>query len=55
MIRATQYQAQMSNPNSKVRHNCQQLYDFPNKIRKIGSPSWIRTNDQVINSHLLYR
>ncbi len=20
-----------------------------------GSPSWIRTNDQVINSHLLYR
>jgi hypothetical protein len=22
---------------------------------KDGSPSWIRTNDQVINSHLLYR
>lgn len=20
-----------------------------------GSPSWIRTNDQMVNSHLLYR
>ncbi len=24
-------------------------------VGKNGSPSWIRTNDQVINSHLLYR
>ena len=24
-------------------------------FKKIGSPSWIRTNDQMVNSHLLYR
>lgn len=24
-------------------------------LEESGSPSWIRTNDQVINSHLLYR
>ena len=27
------------------------LYD----TRKIGSPDWTRTNDKVINSHLLYQ
>ncbi len=29
--------------------------DRQRHIVKTGSPSWIRTNDQVINSHLLYR
>jgi hypothetical protein len=28
---------------------------FRGFLGKNGSPSWIRTNDQVINSHLLYR
>ena len=25
------------------------------KLHKTGSGSWIRTSDQVVNSHLLYR
>ncbi len=28
---------------------------FGLSVELSGSPSWIRTNDQVINSHLLYR
>ena len=29
--------------------------DFPILRVKTGSGSWIRTSDQVVNSHLLYR
>lgn len=48
--------------NRCVGHNCgrtaaarflaDRLFEA---LEESGSPSWIRTNDQVINSHLLYR
>jgi integrase len=40
-----------------IEGNCQNLssFDLENQGKKNGSGAWIRTKDQVVNSHLLYR
>jgi len=36
-------------------HLSRVLHYRPARSPKIGSPGWVRTSDQMINSHLLYR
>ena len=38
-----------------LRNRCSASVSYPGAFFDFGSGSWIRTSDQVVNSHLLYR